>query len=264
MSVLLPASKGVRVPVAFPAEPSLGPWGRALFSAIERGDREGVQWALNKGADVRAHRPFEEVTWPAQAGRPEVTVIQGGWTALHQACMLDRATATPDTVTAIVTDLVRAGADPNQHLHTLPSFPVPPMTSLDMASTNTAGFAPGLCELLCAHGALPTGLTVLCAAQESPHFEHLVSFYFQITPTEHHKALWDHHPMDDLVTRPLDQAQTLERLQCLIRHGGNLDQPLRDQAVTVAQALTRAHPERGAAVVAAWRDSRMPSASRSL
>jgi hypothetical protein len=253
MSVLLPACQGVRVPVTFPAEPSLGPWGRALFAAIERGDPEAVQWALTKGADVHAYRPFEEVLIPAEPGRREGVIIQGGWTALHQACMADQAADVASPVHAIVELLLAAGANPQQPLRTLDALPMPPMTGLDMASSNPASFAPQLCELLCARGAHPTGLTVRCAAQDSPHFAHLVPFFFRITPRDRHADLWDHHPMDDLVNRPLDQAQTLERLRCLVQHGGNLDQCLRNQSVTVAQALTRANPHRGAQVVEALR-----------
>lgn len=162
MSVSLPASHVPHSSLTLPAERTLGPWSRALFSAVERMDVEAARWALSKGADVNAHCPFET----QEGSQPGTTIIRGGFTPLHDACWASGAHTDWAKTKDMVSLLLEAGADPNlayaQFDPSLPAF-----KPMDLAALNPASWATDLCDWLSQHGARPSPPDALGAAAQA-------------------------------------------------------------------------------------------------
>lgn len=243
----LPACRIPNTQIVFPAEQSMGAWNRVLFMGIDQQDMETVALALARGAAVNTYSHFEEISSEATGC---YSLVRGGMTPLHQACLLSGNEATdPGNVLRIVQCLLEAGGNPNACVHELQGNEGPRLSVLDAASMSEEVFAPEMCKMLCAHGAKPTGLTVSLAIMQNPHFEALTNLYFSVVPRQQQVQLLDHHPLDELAVIPIGNETQIERMACLVRHGAGLDKRAKGHKLTPAQSIMMANPGRGADVI---------------
>lgn len=243
----LPASHVLNTKLMFPDEQSMGAWNRALFLAIERRDIEAIKLAIERGADVNRHSHFEELSTDHDG---KYTSVRGGFTPLHQACLLsteDQEDA--PLVLEIVRFLLDVGGDPNALMHELDGSVAPKMSVLDAATLNEENFVPDLCDLLCAHGAKPTALTISLAVEKNPHFKALTDLYFGAVPAGRRGELLGAHSLTVLAEIPIDKELHIQRMACLVRQGAALDVRAKGRKLTPAQAIMKANPEQGKAVV---------------
>jgi len=263
MPSVLPAAR-LGPDLDLPAQPTLGPWGRALHTAIARHDLEAVHHALGRGADPSAMIPFEIETLDSGA-----LAVHGGGNALHAAVvataddgdeeLVDHGVSLP-----LLTLLLNAGVDVNAT-----TLPLPEAWSvLDLLLIQAPSNVVEAAALLIQRGATPTALSVDVATSvvlpETPAL--LDVLYAQADAAQ--RTLLNRSQGLAQLTRAKLTEEGLACVACLVRQGANLDKPVRSpkgQALpSPAQAIVQLNPEQGAAQLAQLRAMAPPAAVVSI
>lgn len=230
--------------LVLPEQKTLGPWGRALHAAIGKGDLDGVRLALSKLADPNACAPLELET--LSDGNQ---CVSGGYPALHAAIWAIQVNSNSpleehEVSLSLLSLLLEAGADPNGVTIPWPDA-MGALEALILVQPRNLMEATGL---LLAYGARPTVEAVdQIVVSDIPEAPSLLACFYQATAPDQHRALSDGQCLAAITRDPLSP----ERLACLtqlVRHGADLDRPVRSakggRLLTPAQAIVR-HNENG-------------------